>query len=76
MLAAASARASLAAATRGLDADDFRHPLDKQASLLFLSVYTVRLRDGCNFPSSEKFSGLLVPCHYVAEMLNICGIYI
>ena len=76
MLAAASARASPAAAARGLDADDFRHPLDKQASLLFLSVYTVRLRDGCNFPSSEKFSGLLVPCHYVAEMLNICGIYI
>ena len=58
MLAAASARASPAAA-RGLDADDFRHPLDKQASLLFPSVYTVRLRDGnmaCNFPSSEKFT--------------------
>nr|CAB3472606.1 unnamed protein product [Digitaria exilis] len=32
VVAAASARASSAAA-RGLDADDFRHPLDKQASL-------------------------------------------
>lgn len=40
MVAAASARAS-SAAVRGLDADDFRHPLDKQASLLFLSILSI-----------------------------------
>jgi len=37
VLAAASARASPAAA-RGLDADDFRHPLDKQNTLLLRAI--------------------------------------
>ncbi|PWZ30109.1 Protease HtpX [Zea mays] len=37
-VAAASTRTSSAAA-RGLDADDFRHPLDKQASFLRLTLF-------------------------------------